>query len=91
VEKDLDSKVVFLDIEGVLVTCGDDSGCYNARDMAFHRTCIRCTNIPLARTACKIVISAAWRLCQKSGPPAIFKEEGVIGEITGVTPSFGNR
>jgi hypothetical protein len=84
-------KVMFLDIDGVLVTYGDDAVYYNGTDMPFHRSCVECINILVARTGCKIVISSAWRLSQKLSLPAIFKEEGVIGEIIGMTPSLGNR
>jgi hypothetical protein len=37
------------------------------------------------------VISSAWRLTQRNSLPAIFREEGIIGEIIGATPSLGNR
>lgn len=84
-------KVVFLDIDGVLVTYGDDAVYYNGTDMPFHRSCVECINILVAKTGCKIVISSAWRLTQRLSLPVIFREEGVVGEIIGVTPSLGNR
>jgi hypothetical protein len=90
-ERAPDLKVIFLDIDGVLVTYGDDAVYYNGTDMAFHRPCVECLNMLIAETGCKIVISSAWRLSQKLSLPVIFREEGVIGEIIGVTPSLGNR
>jgi hypothetical protein len=84
-------KVIFLDIDGVLVTYGYDAAYYNGTDMPFHRPCVECINILIARTGCKIVISSAWRLTQRLSLPTIFREEGIIGEIIGVTPSLGNR
>ena len=91
IEGGSDLKVVFLDIDGVLVTYGDDAVDYNGIDMPFHRPCVECINNLVARTRCKIVISSAWRLTQRLSLPAIFREEGIIGEIIGVTPALGNR
>lgn len=84
-------RVIFLDIDGVLITYGDAAVYYNGTDMPFHRPCVECINILIARTGCKIVISSAWRLTQRLSLPAIFREEGIIGDIIGVTPSLGNR
>ena len=90
-ERELELKVIFLDIDGVLVTYGDDTVFYNGTDMPFHRSCVECINILISQTGCKIVISSAWRLSHKLSLPTIFKEEGIIGEIIGATPSLGNR
>jgi hypothetical protein len=84
-------RVIFLDIDGVLITYGDDAVYYNGTDIPFHRPCVECINILIARTGCKIVISSAWRLTQRQRLPAIFREEGIIGEIIGSTPSLGIR
>lgn len=91
-------KIVFLDIDGVLVV-GDDPACF--KDMAlidgehlnhFHGSCVHALNHLTNTTGAKIVISSTWRGSHKFATlKKHFQAEGVTGEIIDKTPILRDR
>lgn len=86
-------KIIFLDIDGVLVI-GDDPKCLksfveieNHYLNPFAKECVESLNKLIEATGAKIVISSTWR---KSNNIDILKKhfegQGVVGEIIGTTP-----
>jgi hypothetical protein len=84
-------RVIFLDIDGVLVVFDADTPGYTGTDEPFHRPAVDALNTLTAQTGCKIVISSMWRVLENVNVRQIFKEEGITGEIVGETPSVGSR
>lgn len=79
-------KVVFLDIDGVLVTertweqaIGDFA--------AFDADCVARLNDILQRSRAKVVVSSTWRLTTSLEKLArFFHEQGVVADLVDVTP-----
>jgi len=90
-------KVIFLDIDGVLVTgdhlialkdAGQDSYDRSDDDRIFHHfnpDTIRELNRITNKTGARLVISSTWRFNGKDRIRALFKERGIQGHITGMT------
>lgn len=77
-------KVVFLDIDGVLVTARtlkERSGRYKVADTK----CIYALNHLTTITEASIVISSSWRFCGANEMRAIFNLWGVYAPIVGIT------
>jgi hypothetical protein len=76
-------KVIFLDIDGVL-----NNQPWLAEQRSFKNFCpanVEMLNFIIRATGAKIVISSNWRMYPYD-LPALFKAQGVIGEIVGYTP-----
>ncbi|HEC72062.1 MAG: HAD domain-containing protein [Candidatus Thorarchaeota archaeon] len=80
-------KIIFLDIDGVLVTPGSLRASGGKVFSDFHPPCVACLNEIIKKSNAKIVISSTWR----HGHPKYFdirsflEEQGVKGEIIGMT------
>jgi len=88
-------KVIFLDIDGVMVTGNhliDNPGHEDGFGHGFDRNAIHELGIIVETTDAKIVISSAWRIM--GGLPAmraLWKERELPGQVIDVTPNFGDR
>ena len=88
-------KIIFLDIDGVLVT-GDDPKSLKEfalvdgdRMRHFQPNCVKALNALTDQTGAKIIISSTWRNSHEF--PILlkhFKNEGVTGEVIGITPTL---
>jgi DNA-binding LacI/PurR family transcriptional regulator len=91
-------RIVFLDVDGVLVT-GDDPACF--KDMAlidgehlnhFHQSCVAALNHITDTTGAKLVISSTWRGSHKFETlKRHLIAEGVTGEVYDKTPILRDR
>lgn len=82
--------VVFLDIDGVLVTARtlkERSGRY----MVAECKCVYALNHLTAITDSAIVISSSWRFCGRNEMNAIFRLWGVRAPIVGMTPDLTRK
>jgi hypothetical protein len=84
-------KVLFLDIDGVLLPFDADTPLSTGPDEHFPRSAVGALNELVTQTGCKIVLTSTWRSIECIDVPAIFKEEGITGEIIGGTPTVGTR
>jgi hypothetical protein len=84
-------KVLFLDIDGVLLPFDADTPGCTGPDEHFPRSAVSALNGLTTQTGCKIVLTSTWRCIECIDVPAIFKEEGISGEIIGGTPTVGTR
>jgi hypothetical protein len=83
-------KVVFLDIDGVLVTrrsLKERSG----MKAVGEASCVEVLNTLLSESGAKIVISSAWRFCGEQEMKLILSHWGVRGEVVGMTPDLTQR
>ena len=90
-------KVIFLDIDGVLVTRSfwkqleleDKNWLQKARDGDHHHlfdpSCVANLNQLIEETGAKIVVSSTWRWLGKEKLIEIFKRRNVFGDIIGIT------
>lgn len=86
-------KVIFLDIDGVLVTerhlkrCDENNQpSMIGRNHVFDPVCVTLLNRLIAETDAKIVVSSVWRYGRTvSQLQNIFNERGVVCEVVGVT------
>jgi len=78
-------RVVFLDIDGVLVN--RRSG---MRAVADHR-CVYALNYLLDVSTAQLVISSAWRFCGLEEMRLILGHWGVRGEVIGITPDLTRK
>jgi hypothetical protein len=79
-------KIIFLDIDGVLVTTSN----FNDRidkSMVANPLCIDALNYIIDKTDAKIVISSAWKYCGQQEMSLILKYWGVNGEVIGLVPN----
>ncbi|MBA2939980.1 hypothetical protein HZF08_16840 [Paenibacillus sp. CGMCC 1.16610] len=85
-------KLIFLDIDGVLVTTNSLTPSDKYFGHTFDKTCVQNLNEILNFTGAKIVISSSWRegrtLVQLQ---SIFKANGLEDCVIGVTPSFNGE
>jgi len=79
--------VIFLDIDGVMVT-GRVMTSFHGVFPPFDRACVACLNNLIERTGARIVISSTWRWAHPKHIDlhAYLKEQGVKGEIEDMTP-----
>jgi hypothetical protein len=84
-------KIVFLDIDGVLVTARSTYDFQNADN--FDPFCVGFFNHLIKETGAQVVISSTWRLLYSFDDlVAHFAGEGIDpGIIVGVTPSFDQK
>lgn len=80
-------KIIFLDIDGVLVTKRTLRQRALGKRVADPR-CIKALNYILRETGAHIVISSAWRFCGLAEMEAIFTLWGIEGRIIGLTPDL---
>jgi len=83
-------KVIFLDIDGVLVTRNSIKYQYlnypNENDIRFSKKAVNNLNKLIRLTKSKIVISSTWRLFNSLDElKNIFKKQGIKGEIIATT------
>jgi hypothetical protein len=85
-------KLIFLDIDGVLVTTNSLIPSDKYFGHTFDKTCVRNLIEILNATGAKVVISSSWRegrtLAQLQ---SIFKSNGIEDCIIGLTPSFNDE
>lgn len=77
-------KIIFLDIDGVL---NSESFAKKKTRKNFDPECVKRLNQIIQETNADIVISSSWKLSPSSVYMA-FKDEGVEGNIIGMTPNF---
>jgi len=77
-------KVIFLDIDGVLLNFNDSYNCLRGQ---FSPECVKEFNKLIERTDAQIVFSSAWRL-DRTIPEIqqLLEENGVKGKVSGKTP-----
>jgi hypothetical protein len=84
-------KLIFLDIDGVLVTSNSLIPSNQYFGHTFDKTCVQNLVEILNATGAKVVISSSWRegrtLAQLQ---SIFKSNGIEDCVIGLTPSFDN-
>lgn len=86
--------VIFLDIDGVLVTWGSlERTAFKSPPSGIHaephKPCVEELNRIIRETGAKIVLSSTWRFtfdCALAVNKFLFPRMGVIGECIGVTP-----
>lgn len=80
-------KVIFLDIDGVMVT-GKVMHSFTGVFPDFSQTCVACLNDLTRRTGAKLVISSTWRWAHPKYLDLIqfLKDQGVEAEVVGMTP-----
>ena len=83
-------KVVFLDIDGVLVTARNLKQ-RNGRYKVADTKCIYALNHLTTITEAGIVISSSWRFCGENEMRAIFNLWGVYAPIIGMTPDLTRK
>lgn len=76
-------KVIFLDIDGVLINMR-----YASRNTA-DPLCVDILNKITDRTGAKIVVSSSWKHYGLPKITLILKQWGVTGDIIGITPNSG--
>ena len=81
-------KIVFLEIEGVLVnrSSRNTARLLQADSVAFL-PCVRALNLVTDTTGAKIVITAEWRSMGLGWLKPKLKDWGITGEVVDVTPS----
>jgi len=85
-------KVIFLDIDGVLMTWGEARTWMhigNERFQAFKPKAVQNLNRIIAETGAKIVISSTWRRVSRMSHKNLlkhFKNQGIVGDVIGITP-----
>jgi hypothetical protein len=84
-------KVVFLDIDGVLVTYGSLRRSASGSHAKPDRGCVVALNSVLQRTGAKIVVSSTWRLAGLASIRQTLNEWGVRGEVIGITPNLTRK
>lgn len=84
----MNNKIIFLDIDGVLVTAG--SRWSFEAEPKFHPAAVENLNMITDATGAKLVMSSMWRV-GRSLPNLrrILKRNGVTGELIGKTPEYG--
>ena len=80
-------KLIFLDIDGVLVTLSDLSVRLK-HEKIVNEKCVKNLNRIIIETGAKIVISSAWRFNGLNEMRCILKFWGVLGEVIGATPDL---
>jgi hypothetical protein len=83
-------KVIFLDIDGVLVNRRSLKERSGMRAVADHK-CVYVLNHILDTTKAKLVISSAWRFCGLEEMRLILNHWGVRGEVLGITPDLTRK
>lgn len=80
-------KIIFLDIDGVLVTLNSMRVNSGKVFPDFHPPCVTCLNEIIKQSNAKIVISSSWRHAHPKYLDLHFflKKQGVKGEIIGMT------
>jgi len=81
------SKVVFLDIDGVLVTKRSLKGCTSWEKSAVP-DCIEALNRLTAESGAEIVVSSAWRLDGLDSVREVLQVWKVSGNLRGITPDL---
>ena len=91
-------KIVFLDIDGVLVTGKYSREQYDANKWAndeygdgFDATAVEALRVLLECTSAKIVVSSTWRHSGIIALREMWAKRNLPGEIIGVTPSLEHR
>jgi hypothetical protein len=80
-------KIIFLDIDGVLVITSDFKDRVG-KCMVADENCIKQLNAITDATKAKIVISSSWKYCGQQEISLIMKYWGVTGKVIGVTPEL---
>lgn len=84
-------KLIFLDIDGVLVTTNSMIPSDKYFGHTFDKTCVQNLIQILNVTGAKIVISSSWREGRSLAQlQSIFKANGIEECVIGVTPSFND-
>lgn len=83
-------KLIFLDIDGVLVTAKTLKGRSGLRAVA-DPPCVDALNRITFVTEAKLVISSSWRFCGLEEMRLILKYWGVTGEVIGITPDLTRK
>lgn len=90
-------KLIFLDIDGVLVNRASfrlpRTQCegYTATHCTAHPSCVEQLNRIVAATGARIVISSVWRCFGIKTMRELFKHWGVNAKIVGRTPEYRDR
>ena len=91
-------KIIFLDIDGVLVNAKSVSGAKKIcmakgrfrHEEQIDKQCLVALNKIVAKTEAKIVVSSAWRILNSlANLQEIFRNVGLNAEIIDVTPRHG--
>lgn len=83
-------KVIFLDIDGVLVTSRTLKERFGLRSIA-NPSCVAALNHITDSTGAKIVISSAWRFCGLEEMKLILSYWGITGDVISVTPDLTRK
>lgn len=82
------NRLIFLDIDGVLNTCQHGSFRCSLNGQEYHAFCpktVAALNRITDETGAKIVVSSTWRLKGLDVMRAILGDQGVTGEVIGLT------
>jgi Swiss Army Knife RNA repair-like protein len=82
------SKVIFLDIDGVLVTLGSIKRGRSGLHAEPEPSCVEALNSILDSTGAKIVVSSTWRFGGIAQIRQILKRWGVRAKVIGLTPNL---
>ena len=81
-------KIVFIDLDGVLITRDEDGDL----EEFFNPKCVRNLNSIIDQTKCEIILSSDWRLSHSlSAMQDIFKDEGVVKGPVDYTPNLWTK
>ena len=80
-------RVVFLDIDGVLVTSRALAGRVGMKSVADQK-CVHALNQLLEASNASLVISSAWRFCGLEEIRLILKHWGIRGNVIDITPDL---
>lgn len=83
-------KVVFLDIDGVLVTARNLKQ-RHGRDKVAEVACVYALNYLTMRAKAELVISSSWRFCGQNEMQRILDFWGVHARIVGMTPDLTRK
>lgn len=83
-------KLIFLDIDGVLVTARTLKGRSGLRAVA-DPACVAALNYITDTTGAKIVISSSWRFCGLEEMRLILKHWNVTADVIGMTPDLTRK
>lgn len=86
----MSQKIIFLDIDGVLVT-DMTLAIRAAQEKTANPACVAALNHLIHESGADIVVSSAWRFCGLSEMRLILHHWGVIGNVIGITPDLASQ
>jgi len=83
-------KIIFLDIDGVLVITSDFKDRVG-KSMVADENCIKQLNKITEETKAKIVITSSWKYCGQQELSLIMKYWGITGKVIGLAPELSSH